>query len=57
MNNQNTWGMFAAAVILLPAVCGAEDSMPLASMPTPKSVEQVIVQIGGRFCEYLPQKV
>jgi len=57
MNNQSIRGMLVAIMILLPSVSGAEPSALHSSTPASKNVGQVIVQIGGRFCEYQPRRV
>jgi len=57
MNDQSIRGMLVAAMILLPSVSVAEPSVLLSSTPVSSNLEQVIVEIGGRFCEYLPRRV
>lgn len=57
MTMQSIRGMLVAVVVLFPAVSGADYAERLSSTRTPAKVDQVIVQIGGRFCEYLPQRV
>jgi len=57
MNSQSVRGMLVATMILLPSVSGAELSALRSTTPASQHVGQVLVQIGGRFCEYLPRRV
>ena len=57
MNIQSIRGILLTTLMLLPAMSIAESSVQFSSTPTSEKVGQVIVQIGGRFCEYLPRRV
>lgn len=57
MNTRSVAGMFLAAMVMLPIVGLAEQSVPVSSPPTSGKLDHVMVQIGGRFCEYFPQRV
>ncbi|MBM4126441.1 MAG: hypothetical protein FJ247_03700 [Nitrospira sp.] len=57
MNTRDVTGVLLSIMVMLPAVGLAEQVVPVPSAPISGNLGQVIVQIGGRFCEYLPHRV